>query len=245
MPGTGSDKQFDRSRSRVREVRDGRSTASSSPGPDTGASRSAPPGSRSGTTGSGTTRSGLGRSASTGTRCRRSPSAPSPSDAQQARHLHAAACHRRVARLGPRAGGGACGRCARGFHHHLRAQPASARRAHRRPARRHVVVDRATHRAALRSARRRRPTCCGTRNVRPAGRRNDLGSDCVTLRGSLVGARPVSSRAVSWGDVASVRSSSGARPPRARNRQDPRIPCTPTRSAGTRRGRVRAGARAR
>ena len=42
-------------------------------------------------------------------------------------------------------------------------------------------------RSALGSTRRGRPTCCGAGYVRPAGRRNDLGSGFVMLRGSLVG----------------------------------------------------------
>ena len=99
-----------------------------------------------------------------------------------------------------------------------------------------AVVDAlaASHGGADRAARR------GDHVVRRDGRR-----DAPVLRGSLVGARAVSARAISWGDVASVRSSSGARPLRVRSRRDPRSPCTPTRSADTRRDRGRVAARAR
>ena len=180
-----------------------------------------------------------------------SPSAPSPSDAQPSRsRLLAAARHRRGTRLGHRADGGACGRCARGFHHHRpRAQPACHNR--RRASRRHALVDRRTgsHRTPIRGSGRRDRRRTAASDVRPGDvvhvvevmGRHASGNRCVADRI----ARAVSWACVSWGDVASARSSSGARPPRARSRRDPRSPCIPTRSGGTRRDRDRVAARAR
>ena len=114
---------------------------------------------------------------------RRSPSASSPSDAPRARsRLLAAACHSHGTRLGHRADGGACGRCARGFHHqHLRAQPASARRARRRASGRHALVDRGASRAqrrirvqwSTRSPRRGAPPTCSP-VTRSRGRCRDV-----------------------------------------------------------------------
>ena len=221
------------------EVSHGCSTAS--PAPRSIRPSASHPGSRRPASfGSGTRGSGASRNSS--------PSASSPSDAQPSRRrLLAAASHRRGARLGPRADGDACRSCARGFHHHLpRAQPACSQC--RSATRRHVVVDRPAPRTEVRSAVRCRRDHRGARYLRPSARRDrSLGEVMAgsVLRGSLVGTRSASARAISWGDVASVRSSSGARPLRARSPRDPRILCIPTRTAGTRRDRDRVAARAR
>ena len=114
---------------------------------------------------------------------------------------------------------------------------------------------RATRCGRSRSASHRAPTCAswstrsrpqrGTADVRAGETFKVDALMAAVLRGTLTPASVATPRAVSWGDVAWARSSSGAPRPRARSRRDPRIPCTPTRSAGTPRGRDRAAARAR
>jgi hypothetical protein len=120
-----------------------------------------------------------------------------------------------------------------------------------RPTGRHALVDRAPARAGYRHAQGRRLARGRARRLRPHARRSDpvvplmAAANAPVMRGSVVGVRGVSARAISWGDVASVRSSSGARPLRVRSPRDPRTPCTPTRTADTRRDRDRVAARAR
>ena len=118
-------------------------------------------------------------------------------------------------------------------------------------ARRHALVDRRTgsHRTPIRARSSTRSPPRTAAADRAARRRHPVvevmaGADVARIadRRACVRAAP---RAISWGDVASARSSSGAPPLRARSRRDPRNPCTPTRSAGTRRDRDRVAARAR
>ena len=127
-------------------------------------------------------------------------------------------------------------------HVHERRRPVRATRCGRSPAGSprtsdpRAVVDALV--AALRHVRR-----CSPASRDQVG---DVMAGVACCARSLVGSRVGRARgAISWGDVASARSSSGAPRLRARSRRDPRSPCTPTRSEGTRRDRDRVAVRAR